>query len=147
MNCRLTDFNWDESVAGLVTGDTLTLYDLLCGLMLCSGNDCGTAIAEHISGSEEAFAELMNKEAARLGATGTHFVNPHGLHDEDHYTPAYDLYLIFNAACADQSGMQEKNPILMTDQRKNPFLRRAEGVSCPEPAESCLSMTEYRGSD
>ena len=67
--------------------------------MLCSGNDCGTAIAEHISGSEEAFAELMNTEAAKLGATGTHFVNPHGLHDDDHYTTAYDLYLIFNAAC------------------------------------------------
>ncbi len=105
VSAHATDFNWDESVAGLVTGDTLTLYDLLCGLMLCSGNDCGTAIAEHISGSEEAFAELMNKEAARLGATGTHFVNPHGLHDEDHYTTAYDLYLIFNAACADQRFM------------------------------------------
>lgn len=100
-----TDFNWDESVAGLVTGDSLTLYDLICGLMLCSGNDCGTAIAEHISGSEEAFAELMNTEAARLGATGTHFVNPHGLHDDDHYTTAYDLYLIFNAACKDQRFM------------------------------------------
>lgn len=105
VSAHATDFNWDESVAGLVTGDTLTLYDLICGLMLCSGNDCGTAIAEHISGSEEAFAELMNKEAARLGATGTHFVNPHGLHDEDHYTTAYDLYLIFNAACADQRFM------------------------------------------
>lgn len=93
-----TDFNWDESVCGLRTGDTLTLYDLICGLMLQSGNDAGTAIAEYISGSEEAFAELMNTEAAALGATGTHFVNPHGLHDENHYTTAYDLYLIFQAA-------------------------------------------------
>lgn len=100
-----TDFNWDESIAGLETGDTLTLYDLICGLMICSGNDCGTAIAEHISGSEEAFAELMNSEAAKLGATGTHFVNPHGLHDENHYTTAYDLYLIFNAASKDQRFM------------------------------------------
>lgn len=100
-----TDFNWDESVAGLVTGDKLTLYDLICGLMICSGNDCGTAIAEHISGSEEAFAELMNTEAAKLGATGTNFVNPHGLHDENHYTTAYDLYLIFNAASKDQRFM------------------------------------------
>ena len=99
VSAHATDFNWDESVAGLVTGDSLTLYDLICGLMLCSGNDCGTAIAEHISGSEEAFAELMNTEAAKLGATGTHFVNPHGLHDDDHYTTAYDLSLIFNAAC------------------------------------------------
>ena len=105
VSAHATDFNWDESVAGLVTGDSLTLYDLICGLMLCSGNDCRTAIAEHISGSEEAFAELMNTEAARLGATGTHFVNPHGLHDDDHYTTAYDLYLIFNAACKDQRFM------------------------------------------
>ena len=102
VSAHATDFNWDESVAGLVTGDSLTLYDLICGLMLCSGNDCGTAIAEHISGSEEAFAELMNTEAARLGSTGTHFVNPHGLHDDDHFTTAYDLYLIFIAACKDQ---------------------------------------------
>ena len=85
VSAHATDFNWDESVAGLVTGDSLTLYDLICGLMLCSGNDCGTAIAEHIS--------------------GTHFVNPHGLHDDDHYTTAYDLYLIFNAACKDQRFM------------------------------------------
>ena len=105
VSAHATDFNWDESVAGLATGDSLTLYDLICGLMLCSGNDCGTAIAEHISGSEEAFAELMNTEAAKLGATGTHFVNPHGLHDENHYTTAYDLYLIFNAACKDQRFM------------------------------------------
>ena len=105
VSAHATDFNWDESVAGLVTGDSLTLYDLICGLMLCSGNDCGTAIAEHISGSEEAFAQLMNTEAAKLGATGTHFVNPHGLHDDNHYTTAYDLYLIFNAACKDQRFM------------------------------------------
>lgn len=105
VSAHATDFNWDESVAGLVTGDRLTLYDLICGLMICSGNDCGTAIAEHISGSEEAFAELMNTEASRLGATGTQFVNPHGLHDDNHYTTAYDLYLIFNAACKDQRFM------------------------------------------
>ncbi len=103
VSANATDFNWDESVCGLQTGDTLTLYDLICGLMLQSGNDAGTAIAEYISGSEEAFAELMNQEAAALGATGTHFVNPHGLHDENHYTTAYDLYLIFNASLRNQT--------------------------------------------
>ena len=95
------DFNWDEVTCGLRAGDTVTLYDLLCGLILHSGNDCGAAIAEHISGSVEAFADLMNREAAALGATGSHFVNPHGLHDEDHYMTAYDLYLIFNACIKD----------------------------------------------
>ena len=66
------DFNWDEVTCGLRAGDTVTLYDLLCGLILHSGNDCGAAIAEHISGSIEEFAELMNQEAAALGATGSH---------------------------------------------------------------------------
>ncbi len=56
------------------------------------------AIAEHVGGSVENFAEMMNKEAAELGATNCHFVNPHGLHDENHYVTAYDLYLIFNEA-------------------------------------------------
>ena len=76
----------------------LTLYDLLCGLMLQSGNDAGIAIAEHVAGSEEAFVQMMNEEALKLGATGTHFANPHGLQDANHYTTAYDLYLMFNAA-------------------------------------------------
>ena len=106
VSANATDFNWDESVCGLQTGDTLTLYDLLCGLMLQSGNDAGTAIAEYISGSEEDFAELMNEEAASLGATGTHYVNPHGLHDENHYTTAYDLYLIFNAALKNEKFLE-----------------------------------------
>ena len=79
-------------------GDTLTLEQLLYGLMLPSGNDAGAAIAVHIAGSIEAFSDMMNQEAVRLGATGTHFVNPHGLNDPDHYTTAYDLYLIFNEA-------------------------------------------------
>ena len=98
VSSHATDFNWDESTCGLRTGDKVTLYDLVCGLLLHSGNDCGTAIAEHIAGSEEAFAEMMNEEAAALGATGTHFMNPHGLHDENHYTTVYDIYLMLNEA-------------------------------------------------
>lgn len=93
-----TTFEPDASLCGLQVGDTLSLYDLICGLTLASGNDAGVAIAEHISGSVEAFADLMNQEALALGATNTHFVNPHGLHEEDHYTTAYDLYLMFYAA-------------------------------------------------
>ena len=86
----------DSSVCGLKAGDRLTLLELLYGLLLESGNDAASAIAEHISGSAEAFAQLMNEEAAALGATHSNFVNPHGLHDDNHYTTAYDLYLIFN---------------------------------------------------
>lgn len=79
-------------------GDVLTLEQLLYGLMLPSGNDAGVAIAVHLGGSVEGFSELMNAEAKSLGATGTHFTNPHGLTDEAHYTTAYDLYLIFHEA-------------------------------------------------
>ncbi|MEY8337295.1 serine hydrolase [Lachnospiraceae bacterium 62-35] len=79
-------------------GDSLTLEQLLYGLMLPSGNDAGVAIAVHMAGSVEAFSDMMNEEARRIGATGTHFVNPHGLNNEQHYTTAYDLYLIFNEA-------------------------------------------------
>ena len=86
------------TLCGIEPGDTLTLEQLLYGLMLPSGNDAGAAIAVHIAGSIEAFSDMMNEEAVRLGATGTHFVNPHGLNDPDHYTTAYDLYLIFNEA-------------------------------------------------
>lgn len=86
------------SLCGIHPGDKLTLEQLLYGLMLPSGNDAGAAIAIHMAGSIEGFADMMNQEARALGATGTHFTNPHGLHEEDHYTTAYDLYLIFHEA-------------------------------------------------
>ena len=84
-----------SKMCGLKVGDQLSLRDLLNGLLLYSGNDSAVAIAEHISGSTEAFAGLMNEEAAKIGATQSHFLNPHGLHEAEHYTTAYDLYLIF----------------------------------------------------
>ena len=80
--------------------------DLLYGMMLRSGNDAAIAIAESISGSVEEFAALMNKEAAALGATQSHFVNPNGLPDENHYTSVYDLYLIFRAALQNETFVQ-----------------------------------------
>lgn len=86
------------TLCGIKPGDKLTMEQLLYGLMLPSGNDAGAAIAVHMDGSIEKFADRMNEEARKLGATGTHFVNPHGLNDENHYTTAYDLYLIFNEA-------------------------------------------------
>ncbi len=100
------DVPLDSSRAGLFTGDQLTLETLLYGLMLPSGNDSGVAIAEYISGTEEEFAKLMNEEARKLGATNSHFVNAHGYHDENHYTTAYDLYLIMNA-CIHQEKLME----------------------------------------
>lgn len=93
----------DSSKAGLKEGDQLTLYDLLYGLILPSGNDSAVAVAEHVAGSVEGFAKLMNEEAKRMGATRTHYVNAHGYHEEDHYTTAYDLYLIFQECLKDHT--------------------------------------------
>jgi D-alanyl-D-alanine carboxypeptidase len=86
---------WDAKKCGFQEGDKVLLKDLLYAFLIYSGNDAGVAIAEHISGSVEAFAALMNLEAKALGATQSNFVNPHGLHDDDHYTTTYDIYLIF----------------------------------------------------
>lgn len=83
---------------GLEEGDTMTMDQALHALLLKSANDVAILIAEHIGGSVEGFSDIMNEMAVSLGATNSHFVNPHGLTDPDHYTTAYDLYLICNEA-------------------------------------------------
>ncbi len=85
-------------VCGINAGDQMTLDQALHLLLINSANDAAVMIAEGIAGSVEAFADMMNEEALALGATNTHFVNPHGLSDDNHYTTAYDMYLIMNAA-------------------------------------------------
>ncbi|MBE5785615.1 MAG: D-alanyl-D-alanine carboxypeptidase [Clostridiales bacterium] len=82
------------STMGIVRREELSMRSLLYGLMLRSGNDAAKAIAEHISGSESAFADLMNQKAASLGMTDTHFVKSNGLHNDDHYCSAYDMALL-----------------------------------------------------
>ncbi len=86
------------SLAGLKAGDRLTLEELIYAIMLPSGNDAANTIAYHIAGSEREFVKLMNEEAKKIGAVDTHFVNAHGLPDDEHYTSAYDLYLMLNEA-------------------------------------------------
>lgn len=86
------------TVCGLKEGDTLTLNQALHALLISSSNDAAIAIAEHIGGSVEGFAEMMNNEAVRIGATNSHFVNPHGLTENEHYVTAYDMYLMMNSA-------------------------------------------------
>ena len=82
----------------LKEGDVLTVKDLIYSLLLQSANDAATALAIKISGDISGFAELMNKKAAELGLTNTHFENPHGLDSDEHYTTAKDLALITAAA-------------------------------------------------
>lgn len=93
---------YGAKLCGFEEGDTIVLKDLLYSFLICSGNDAGIAIAEHVAGDVDSFAELMNQEMKRLGAVHSHFVNPHGLHDKDHYTTAYDLYLVFHELVRDE---------------------------------------------
>ncbi len=86
------------TLCGLQEGDQLTLNQALHALLISSANDAAVAIAEHIAGSVEEFTAMMNEEAKAIGATNSHFVNPHGLTADNHYVTAYDMYLIFNEA-------------------------------------------------
>ncbi len=89
---------WDGSNMALKEGERISMERLLQGLMIPSGNDAAMAIAYRISGSQEAFVERMNRKAEGLGLKDTHFVNPHGLHDENHYTTVADMAEIARAA-------------------------------------------------
>lgn len=79
-------------------GEQMTMEQCLYGMMLESSNECAYAIAEHVGGTMEHFVDMMNEKAAELGCENTHFANPHGLHDEEHYTSCYDMALIARAA-------------------------------------------------
>lgn len=88
----------DSSVAGFRAGEVLTIEQLLYGLLLPSGNDASYILARAVGGDVPTFVQMMNDRAAELGCTDTHFANPCGLHDPDHYTCARDLYRITRAA-------------------------------------------------
>lgn len=91
----------DSSVAGLsdYVGEKMSVLELLNCMMIPSGNDAALILADYVSdGDVPAFVDLMNQKAKELGCKNTHFTNPHGLQDKDHYTTAYDLYKITEAA-------------------------------------------------
>lgn len=122
----------------LHAGEKITVNDLLLGLMLRSGNDAATALAIEAAGSVDKFALLMNKTAKSVGAVNSHFVNPHGLHDDDHYTTAYDLALITAAAYENEDFVRivstQKAKILVDDEpryiaNKNKLLTLYEGAN------------------
>lgn len=93
------DLSWVEpSSMFLKVGEKFTIRELLEVLMLKSANDVAVLLAEHISGSVEEFCKLMNEEAKKIGCTGTNFVNPNGLPDDNHYSTAYDMALIAKEA-------------------------------------------------
>lgn len=98
--CRGTS---KESCMYLPLNSQASVIDMLRGVIIQSGNDASKALAEHMAGNEPAFAELMNKEAARLGMKGSHFVNATGLPDPNHYTTAYDMAILARAIVRDSA--------------------------------------------
>ena len=88
----------DGSTAGIQVGEQLTVEQLLYCMLVVSANEACTILGEQVAGSVSAFVDAMNAKAAELGCENTHFMNPHGLHDAQHYTSAWDLYLITKAA-------------------------------------------------
>lgn len=82
------------STLGITSNTKMTMESLLYGLLLRSGNDCAVAIAEYIGENLEGFANLMNKKAAEIGLVNSHFVTPHGLDSDEHYTTAYDMAIL-----------------------------------------------------
>lgn len=105
----------------LQAGERLSLEDLLYGLMLQSGNDAAVAIAEHVGGSVEAFARIMNQKAVEIGVFNSNFANPHGLDNKNHYTTARDLGLIASYALQNEIFSQ----IVSTKQKKIPWWGRS----------------------
>ncbi len=102
---EVVTINWQDlelesgaTVCGFQIGDQVTMSELMRGLLVHSGNDAAKAIARTVAGSEDAFVEMMNEELTAIGATGSHFTNASGLHDDNHYTTVYDIYLMFHEA-------------------------------------------------
>ncbi|CTP85710.1 D-alanyl-D-alanine carboxypeptidase family protein [Xanthomonas graminis] len=146
----------DGSYSGFPVNQTARLEDMEKGMAIQSGNDAAIALAEHAAGSEEAFASLMNNYAAKLGMTGSHFVNAHGLSAEGHYTTAYDLALLGRAMVRDYPETYAYNKIRefkvgdITQQNRNLLLWRdpsVDGIKTGHTSEAgyCLLSSAQRG--
>ncbi len=94
----INGIGYGSSTMGMQVGEQITLEDCLYGIMMCSANEACMALAEHVSGSVDEFVNMMNERAEKLGCTNTHFANPHGFHDPNHYTTARDMALITEEA-------------------------------------------------
>ena len=93
----------DSANIGMQMGEVLTMEQCLYAMLLASANEVSSQVAEHVAGSVEKFAEMMNQKAAELGCTDSHFANANGWHDDDHYTSAYDMALILRAAIKNET--------------------------------------------
>ena len=153
--------NTEPSSLGLRVGDKITLREALAGMLLVSGNDAAVAVAETVAGSVPEFAKLMNDKARELGAVRTHFVNPHGLTSQGHYSTAHDMaiiasYAMKNPLFREMVGRTEYNMKYMDGHTKyvtttNRFLKSgfwgANGIKTgfTNAAGDCLVASATRG--
>ncbi|MBP3913454.1 MAG: D-alanyl-D-alanine carboxypeptidase [Lachnospiraceae bacterium] len=98
INWRDLELESGSQVVGFRIGDQVSMKNLMRGLLIHSGNDAAQAIARTVGGTQEKFVTMMNEELLKIGCTNSHFTNPTGLHDENHYTTVYDIYLMLNEA-------------------------------------------------
>ena len=96
----------NSTVIAATAGDKLSVRDCLYSLLLHSANDCANALAEYVAGSNAAFAEMMNEKAKAIGCTDSHFTNPSGLNDPNHYTSAMDMAKIMQYAIQNKNFLQ-----------------------------------------
>ena len=144
------DYSAENSLMGLVRGETISGKDLLYGMLLASGNDAAASVAVDVAGSMDAFAERMNEKARELGMTSSHFVNPHGLQNEEHYTTGNDMkklamYVFQNNLlmqivgtkeyiveptdlCAEQRVIKNTNKLVNTVQSSNPDVQTVDYI-------------------
>ena len=164
----LENLHESGSTADLLEGEEMTLENMLYCTMVASANEACNVIAEHLCGSVEAFVELMNQTARELGCIGTNFVNPHGLHDKDHYTTAYDMSLIVKAALKNKDfrkitsvatytvpatnlsperKLTSTNMLLVDSVSNNYLYSKASGIKTgfTTPAQCCLVSTADDG--
>lgn len=130
----------DGSTQGIQVGETMSVRDLLHCLLLASANEAGTILGIAVSGDLESFHELMNQTLQSLGCENTHFVNTHGYHDDEHYTTAYDMTLIYQAAV--------KNPIVADVIKTVEYTTQATNLTEPRHffnTNALLSEWYYRG--
>lgn len=114
VSANAVNFGRGNSLMGLQEGDQYSLRDLLYGMMLPSGNDAAIAIAEHIAGSTEAYAEMMNAKASEIGMTHSHFITVHGKQNDNHYTTVRDMALLTAYALNTSSKSKEFRKIVKT---------------------------------
>jgi len=146
----------DGSTSFVALNSSVPLKDLLLGLIVQSGNDAAIALAEHVAGSEETFAQLMNQYAARLGMKNTHYVNASGLHDPNHFTTARDIAILSRALIrdfpSDYATYAQKQFTLngITQHNRNTLLWRdpsVDGIKTGHHKEAgyCLAASAKRG--